>query len=200
MKKLNLIKAVDYVRKNYFPRWDRTKTWVIKYVPDQRNVEFWHGICLKEVKKIYLALLPENNIELYLLLIHEICHAFYLTHEDGWQRRMLKAAEQAAKNGDNELSMEIIKQVDGYRNSAKITAQMVYDKVFDAVLDAKGNVSFESIRSFLAKEYGNYKFPDSHKKLRTVYERSIKDVKKMIKNREELRKKYETMKAQQEGV
>ncbi len=176
-EEIRLKEAVDYVRKNYFPKWDRAQAWIFKCDPDHPKVEFAEGHCDKETKTIYLKSLPDNDIELYELIIHEICHDFDPYHGKKWQKRMLKAAQKATKTGDSELSAKIIKQVDDYRNiekSPKIIAQVIYAEIEQTVYYTKGKASFEGIRRLLARSY-TYEFLDGYKNLRRLYDKAIKN-------------------------
>jgi hypothetical protein len=168
--------VVNYIRKIYFPQWDKTREWVIKYEPDSPEVEFCLGKCKKDIKTIYIKRLFDNDIELMELLIHEICHVFAIGHGKPWQRRMSKAAEQAAKKGENELSNKLIDEVKRYKRRYIVTAIMIYNQINDIVLDTKGTITFEKLRHYLASEYGGYEVIDAYKKIRNVYDESIKFV------------------------
>ena len=85
-----LEKAFKILRMKFFPRWDRKGEW---------NVELDHelpseGQCLVEEKIIKDQHVPEDDDKLYLLLTHEICHAYFTGHGKRWQNRMLGIANK----------------------------------------------------------------------------------------------------------
>ena len=180
-KEIRFKEAVDYVKKTFFPQWDRSQAWAIKYSPDHPEVEFCQGKCCPEIKTIYLGMMPDDDTELHALLIHEICHALSDGHGKTWQQRFLKAANQADRIGNNKLSQMINREVESYRNTTKIMADTVYGRVTDVVLDTYGEISFERIRHMVAHYVGGYDSANRYKRLRKVYEKAVKDNKKMIR-------------------
>jgi hypothetical protein len=116
---LRLIDSFEFVRKEFFPRWDNKKEWLIKKltVKDRKELGIkgpCMGRCEREIKTILiqalkLFLLPHGENSLHWLLIHEICHAVSSdSHGRRWKNRMLRMSELAQKKGDLPLSKMIL--------------------------------------------------------------------------------------------
>jgi len=121
--------AFQYVRKTFFPRWDRKKEWTVVYLPEfkkrdeQRMAEDIRlkglqgaypfklnitAICPGVGKCIIVYRIPKNNNELYELLIHEICHAISKDgHRKKWVEKMNVAYSRAIKDVLKDLSKRI---------------------------------------------------------------------------------------------
>jgi hypothetical protein len=99
--------SFEFVRKEFFPRWDKKKEWFVKKVAEL--AEGLQGICVKKDKTILIFYLPHNENSLYWLLVHEICHAISTDlHGRKWKNRMVRASESAQKKGNKELSNMIL--------------------------------------------------------------------------------------------
>jgi hypothetical protein len=81
----------------------------------------------------------------------------------------------------------INREVESIRNTPKIMADEVYGRVTDVVLDTYGEISFERIRHMVAHYVGGYDSANRYKRLRKVYEKAVKDSKKMIRMMEKRR-------------
>lgn len=180
--------TIKYIRETFFPKWDRKKEWII-YHSNSPKVEFCHGLCDKDEKKIHLSFVSKKDVELHLLLIHEICHCFSCGHGKIWQNKMLKIADKARKIGKEELSDKIVKQVEDYRSAPNVTAKWIYGNVNDVVTESDNELSFEEVRRYLAFNIGGYDFIDQYKRLKEVYESAIKQRRKELKMRCEFLKR-----------
>lgn len=92
MGKMKIDQAAEYLRKNFFPRWDRAHKWKIRMC-GLEDIHYANGLCDKETKTISIAYFGDYGLEAFL--IHEICHAV----TDGYhgirrQSRMEKAAKK----------------------------------------------------------------------------------------------------------
>lgn len=115
------------IRAEYFPRWDRQRTWRAKSSASL----YANGQCHPERQLIVLRPDVEwDSAYMRKLLIHEICHAVTSpAHGGPWQRRMMKAAECAESRGDRELSHLLQDEVAGYQTSTFGTPGDVYDRI-----------------------------------------------------------------------
>lgn len=98
--------SFEFVRKEFFPRWDNKKEWLVKEVNAK---ESFQGRCERARKTLVIRNLPHNLNSLYFLLIHEICHAVSTdSHGRRWKNRMSRVSELAQKKGNSQLSKMIL--------------------------------------------------------------------------------------------
>ncbi len=96
----------EFIRKTFFPRWDRNGQWRIEVpeIPDSDCA----GECLTKPKIIVIDHPPAIKEELQALLIHEISHAVSRDrppyHLPEWENRMVKSCIRAADLGMNGLA------------------------------------------------------------------------------------------------
>jgi hypothetical protein len=174
-----LLKAFDYIRKTFFPRWDKERKWTVDLD--------WHlpsiGRCNRDLKKIVIGGMPKNQNRLYLWLIHEIGHVWCYGHAKKWQDRMLKAAQKADSIGNKILANFLRNEVNAYieatKKGGKVTASTIYSLISDAMLE-KPEESYEFIISWVAREIGLYpqEVEKRYKRCRNVYNRAQKKKKK----------------------
>jgi hypothetical protein len=112
-----LQKAFEYVRNTYFSGWDKRKKWKVEERSEELDAISARGVdgaCERKRKtiKINLKRISEDQIGLYDLLIHEICHCHNLGHGESWQNAMFKRADMARKLGQAKLSSMLYKDVD----------------------------------------------------------------------------------------
>ena len=163
----SLKEAYEYVCNTFFPRFDRQKEWIAKYsskIPGQ-------GLCDRNNKIIFVERII-SDIELLLILIHEICHAVTSNdHGRKWQNRLLKAAELAAKIGQKELSKILKDEIKMYQNTVRTYVEVVYNSIEDCLIDLPQS-SYATIIKYVAKYYGFYpeEFERRFKRCRKVYE------------------------------
>jgi hypothetical protein len=166
----------DYIRSTYFPRWDRGHTWTLQ---EDHPECVGFGLCDYVGKAIIirddLHVLPAP-----VLLIHEIAHAVtYPGHGKKWQIRMEKAALKAESIGHDELAAELRKNYTAYSRPEckKITADLIYMHMREAVFDAMGATSFEVVAGMVANDNGMTlaALLSKYKNLRSVYDKAQKD-------------------------
>ncbi|MBN2381432.1 hypothetical protein JXQ70_00985 [bacterium] len=179
-----LQKAFEYVRKTYFPRWDKGGEWSVQLDPGLRL----EGECIIKEKKIKVQSVSNNKIELYHLLIHEICHTSALGHKKKWLNRMLKKAEIAERVGELELSISLKNEVDSEINADYPTPNDVYNNVVDWVNEAQGDASYEYIIYSVAKMIGfmPHELEERYKECRKVYDEAVKNIKEFYSRNEDL--------------
>jgi hypothetical protein len=117
---MTLQENVDYVCKTFFPRWNRGRKWKIEH--DERLSS--QGLCDLKSRKITIGIDLENDDEVSILLIHEICHACVrrtglAEHGDQWKGRMLKAAIRAEQCGQKTIASGLRENVRGYERANK---------------------------------------------------------------------------------
>ncbi len=159
----------EFIRKTFFPRWDRKEEWRIILVQDINGTQ---GECLKRTKTIHILKELGSIEELQALLIHEICHAVgYWGHARKWQDRMLRSARQAADSGLSALADILRRNVQRYKESHRETAEMVYTEIGDYVLDSP-ECEFDTIIDYMRRVRGvsREEFLKRYRKSRDVYE------------------------------
>jgi hypothetical protein len=159
--------SFGFVRKVFFPGWDRDHRWRVKRV--------WHlpahGRCDRASKNILLKDQLSQEDELYYLLIHEICHAISSPyHGRRWQERMMKASEKASKIGRRELAKMLDEEVKTHRQIPKNIDREAYDFIYD-VVTASPYIKFNNLITRVAKEYGMYprEFRQRFKRCRKIF-------------------------------
>jgi hypothetical protein len=162
-----LNKSFEFVRKVFFPRWDRDSRWRIKRV--------WHlpaqGRCDRTSRNILIKAPPPREDELHCLLIHEICHAVSSPYHGGrWQKRMMKASDQASRIGRADLMRMLDGEVKGQRLIPRNIDREAYDLIYDTVT-AFPYIKFNSLIVRAANEYGIYpgEFRRRFKKCRKIF-------------------------------
>ena len=179
-----LQEAYNFVR-NFFPKWDTNGQWKIRYIS---GVHYF-AKCNNDLKTIDIRFLSDDDIELYLLLIHEICHTSALSHGKKWQIRMMYAANRINKLGYNLLGRGVLNEVERYKGSRIINSKFFYRKIAEIVMADK-NVSFEDVMAYLSREYyGGESVPYKH--CLKAYDRAITHWERLEKIRNKLRKTIE---------
>ena len=174
-----LQEAYDFMR-HFFPQWDRKGEWHIRYI----SGVYYIAKCNIDFKTIDIRVLSDDDIEVYLLLIHEICHTSAPSHDKKWQRRMLSVAKRIDKSGYNLLAREVINEVNRYRGSSNINAKFIYRKIAEIVMDNK-NISFDDLMTHLSREYFG-RGPVPYKHCRKVYDQTFINWERMDKIRSKL--------------
>ena len=176
---MDLEQASEYVRKYFFPRWDKKRQWVIKEVPDFPSF----GLCDKKTKTISIGgwyISTANDQSLLKLLIHEVAHASTgANHGKKWLNRMQKAAETAKKLGHEQLTKILYEEIENYAPDKVLTvnATMIYDAIEDFVMNPDNYaVTFDDTIKKVAISFGNYpeELVESYKLCKKVYEEAIK--------------------------
>ena len=148
----DLNKPFEFVRKVFFPRWDRARQWGVKRV--------WHlpaqGRCDRTSKNILIKDRPPQEDELYCLLIHEISHAVSSPyHGRRWQARMMKAGDRAEEIGHTVLAKMLDEEVKKQRLIPKNIDREAYDLIYD-IVTALPYIKFNRLLTRVAAEYGMY--------------------------------------------
>ncbi len=116
MQEDRLKNAFEYVRQMFFPEWDRKREWKILECPEELRTHQGKGVdgvCSEQAKTIKVSMVRiSENIDLYVLLIHEICHSGTKGHGKDWQEAMLMKADIADKMGKKDLSELIRKDIE----------------------------------------------------------------------------------------
>jgi hypothetical protein len=131
MSKNRLLKdAFQYVRKTFFPNWDRKKEWRVYYLPqfkteyDRSRDKFFKeigiahlmgksdviGECIEDLKYIYIYEIPDDLDALHELLIHEICHIKASGHGKRWMENMDRVFVKAQRNP--KISSDLIASIE----------------------------------------------------------------------------------------
>lgn len=162
MKEDWLQDAVKYVRRTFFPNWDKKQQWKIfectEYLDTIRERRVG-GECNTKEKtiKVNMACITENPNELHVLLIHEICHCITKGHGKGWQNKMFSKAEIAKKIGNIKLSKRIKKDVhnttiiewyEEHRLEVRIHGRI------SECLRQYPSISFDELMKIMIKDYG----------------------------------------------
>lgn len=103
-------KEFDYVRRTFFPQWDRKRLWTVKVEAELCDAL---GECCFESRSIRI-LKNLDSFPLRLLMVHEICHAatkdghvFHESHTWAWRHRMGGAARVAERLSMSKLASQI---------------------------------------------------------------------------------------------
>lgn len=124
--------TVNFVRNNFFPRWDKDYKWRVIYKNSPCGKK---GNCDSDKKVIYIAPWLRGN-ELIDTLIHEICHAVTNSgHGKLFLQRLSKAEEKAKAMGLNDLAIFIHKDIVMTGMSSKVTADLVHSCIKGVVMD-----------------------------------------------------------------
>jgi len=164
----------EYVRQTFFPLWDRKREWRVELVED---IDGAQGKCLLDTKTILICEKPPARVALQLLLVHEMCHAFSGDHQKKWQNRMMKVAHRASDLDMTTLANGLRKEVKIYREAPRMTADMMYSAIFDAVLE-RPDSDFDTIVDRVRREYGYTKEEFLHGYLRA--EREYQKAKEVV--------------------
>jgi hypothetical protein len=166
--------AFAYVRKTFFPRWDRNAEWTVREVV-HLPVD---GKPKEKQKTISLHVVPDDEDDLHCLLIHEICHAVASTgHGRKWLDRVIKAGDEARLIGREGLADLVFAEVERYARSEKplkVIAELIYNTIEDLVF-YNPSASYEDVIDSLAMQLGFHRdeLLDKYKRCREVYDGAI---------------------------
>ena len=151
MKKGAARKAFDYVRRIFFPGWDRKYAFGLRVVPFLASI----GRFDNEKKKILLRVIPELEDDLYVLLIHEIAHHVSPYHGEKWMSRMREAATKALEIGRDTLATKISQEIESYKtHSYVLTPGFLRRELEDFVMETRGKVPYSKIAAAIAHDNG----------------------------------------------
>jgi len=173
-------KEYNRIKEVYYPRWDRLGRWNLEIKDDLDGA---NGRANAE-NKINLSR-GFKGPYLSLLIIHEIAHAVVgPSHEKKWRNRMSKAYETAIEIGEDEIANLIQKELDGYEESIKITADIVYGTIKDAILE-NPEATFDIIVEMVRRNLGITKdfFNAHYKRANKVFEDTKKLCSSFVKSK-----------------
>ena len=164
MRRSEIIQAYEFIRKEFFPRWDKKKEWSIRLRRDLPSL----GLCSLEQKRIEIQSKRPVEMPLSLFFIHEISHAVTnAAHTKEWMARMMRAAEKADQI-DKELAQRIREEVTSYLpgNCEILTVKSICATIEDSVLDARQEIVFPKLINWIARSAGLYpqEFKNSYRK------------------------------------
>mgnify|MGYP001592904379 CR=1 FL=1 len=92
-KEERLQDAFEYVRKIFFPRWDRGRKWKVVYTPrfKKRRIE---AVCHSNIREIWFYTISKYDEMLRSCLVHEICHVNTWGHGKNWLANMERAYQR----------------------------------------------------------------------------------------------------------
>jgi hypothetical protein len=174
MNPKDLNEDLQWIRKTFFPRWDRECRWRLIQVPDLNGGQ---GRCYSETCTVRILILPHRDARA-VLLIHEICHAATNQgHGKKWLKRMEKAAATAEALGYNEIAALLREQIAAYGDpNNRITAADVYRQIEDVVWQDQ-SVTFHNAVDFVRRDYGltRQEFLKRFRRARAVFGRERRD-------------------------
>lgn len=157
---MDLSREFAYIRKVFFPNWDRTKSWRVRN--GVRSIYSESGYCDKEIKTIYVNMAQiGGTTELRLVLIHEICHAIAGPyHGTTWRNRMRKAERSARRTGLEKLADLVRSEIYEYeviedfkRQTGWSLQKEVYSAVRAALID-RPDTTYEEVVRLVADAVG----------------------------------------------
>jgi hypothetical protein len=185
---MTLGETYRYVKKNFFPSWDRENVYKVRVVYSLPSVGRFDSV----KKQVLIKVVPENQIELLNLLIHEISHSMSPCHGKRWKERIRKASQRADELGQKDLSLRLLMEIRNYsvkEISPYDTAEVVYGRLRQAITDTKAEVSLLKLVASLARDYGSpvRNFMKRFRKLSYHYRRGVIEHKTYLARR----KKFE---------
>jgi hypothetical protein len=169
-------KQAAFVRRCFFPAWDRRQQWKIVQVD---ALDGAHGRCDRGRKTVSI-LKGIGGDNLTATLIHEIAHAVTDDHHGKrWQQRMEMAAVRADYLGLVTVANGLRMEIAGYRDDGlRVTAALIYSGITDCVLDSP-SVKFTHVVEFVRRGYGlpRDKFLKRFRRARKVFEQAKTDAK-----------------------
>ncbi len=147
--KSTLEQHFEEVRRIFFPRWDRQKRWRVYELPSNVNVP-WSGRCMRSERIIAVGGAAESMIELWVALIHEICHAVTRSeHGDAFWTRMRKVADRATGLGMISLADTLESHIKYHKKNLpqpeKACIQRVIGEILVDIPTASSSVVISSI-------------------------------------------------------
>jgi len=169
----------EFVRRTFFPRWDRKRVWKFMVVDDADGAQ---GKSISRTKTVKIV--PTDADSLKLLLIHEISHAVASNaHGDQWKARMEKAAQQAESEALTDLAAQIRDEIEAYTDplrhvKVKITAKTIYQDIKDIACFDGPELSFDQVIDAVRREYGISReiFLQSYQRCRRVFDEAKKEL------------------------
>jgi hypothetical protein len=147
---VRLEQLFQQVRSKFFPRWDRTRRWLLRPMTASQARDGDDARCDPVTCTIYFApkLGRRNRLLTTGILVHEICHALHPRsgHGDPWQRRLMQAAGKAEALGEPELARWLRDEVRGYQTPpGRMTARSTYHEIREFVRESGVLPPFETL-------------------------------------------------------
>jgi hypothetical protein len=183
MDNRKLKKEFEYIRNTFFPQWDRKREWSIKRVWHLPS----HGKYDNVSKRILIQFISGDRIDLYRLLIHEICHCVSDYHGKRFLDRLLRAKLRANELGLKMVANAIQNDIDMCTKNRE-PFDNTYQMIEDAVMDIP-NISWRNLLKYVARQRGRYpkEFLKRYKRAKKVF----LSAKKFWKEEREARIKFE---------
>jgi len=117
----------DFVRENFFPRWDRSRQW--RFAFDGLELNGALGKCDYKTKTIVLTN-EKNENRLLFLAIHEVCHAVTDgSHRKKFQIRLKKAEQRAVEMNLNGIADLLRQNIHECINTPNLRARDIYTRI-----------------------------------------------------------------------
>lgn len=166
---MNLRKEFEYIRKTFFPLWDRKRLWKVRCNPDLAP----RGRYGTDTRTILIKFLTDDLDDLHSLLIHEVSHCAAAHHGKRWRERMAKARDRAISIGRKGLAKKLSKdlEMEGYVP----TVSYICGTIQDCVVDLP-KVLFNPLIRYIARDNGmtikefKKRFARNMKRFRSVFE------------------------------
>lgn len=150
MKRKSIKEEFEYIRRLFFPMWDKKGEWKVK--------RLWHLPCGgkydTDSKTILLRSILKNKDDQHRLLIHEICHCASNYHGKRFQDRYLKAKTRAEEIGREGLVKKMIKELSMLKQK-KEPCDYTYQRITDWALEYP-EMPWKKMLKYVARERGMY--------------------------------------------
>jgi len=146
----NFKALAEFVRRHFFPRWDRKGRWKVVQANDLDGAQ---GRCDNESKTVKIRRGISGD-DVTAILIHEICHAVgELGHGKRWRRRMEQAARTADALAMAAVAERLREEIKGYEEGLFMSASDIYREISDAIWQYP-KVTFVQVLDFVRRDYG----------------------------------------------
>lgn len=164
-------KAYEEVCEALFPRW---KPWGLSVGGhlDELRVDGQADPVTRTIH-ISTSVARGDDLELRLVLVHEVAHAVTSpSHGARWRQRMLKAAAVADDTGWLALGEAVRDEVQMYADAPKVTAAVAYG----ALRDVARHVAYEDAIRHTAARFGlsDVEFTGRYARARRVYDAEVR--------------------------
>jgi len=185
-----------FVRKHFFPKWDRTREWQVRVVDNLPSM----GRYDPESKAVLVNSIPDCDDELLLLLIHEISPAVTtLNHGKLWLDRMSRASVKARMMGRHGLTAMIDSQCAAYESwdqGIVVDSKLVYRKIEDCIVDHP-DADYDTVVRLVSHYLGLY--PEELEARYTKCHKTYERMKKRRREQREIRRRYREKSMMQHG-
>jgi len=144
----------EYIKRTFFPRWDKKRKWKIRKV--------WHLPCGGKYDTDSKTILLRSSLEdgdkdnLHRLLIHEICHCASNYHGKRYQDRYSKAKTRAEEIGREGLLKQMIEELSMLgQKKEPFDHRYTYQQIADWTLE-RPEIPWKKMLTYVARERGMY--------------------------------------------